>query len=177
MGLLLFLRDIVVALVDLATGRRRRRYEHVIDILAPRDIVWQMLKARDIVFDGLVPLRIQGEPVPGRPDCERVHILAGTTELIMLTRIVDERPGQAILYEILPDGTAPALIEGSDDYVGFVLADGARGTRLDLVRETSPARWISRVTIPVGLRSGGRRYKRKAEQMASAAAIGGLPGA
>lgn len=176
MGLLLFCRDLIVALFDLASGRSRRRYEHSVEIAAPRSVVWDMLKARDIQFDGVFPLRVVGEPVPGRPGLERVHILAGTTELVMLTRIVDERAGQAILYQLLPDGTDAALVEGDDDFIGFVLQETAAGTRLDLTRETTPRRSISRITVPLGLRSGGRRYKRKAEQMARDIAASG-PGA
>lgn len=156
-------RDIVIALADMLGGRNRRRYEHWIDIRAPREIVWRMLKSRDLVFEGTLPLRIVGRAVPGRPDVERVEIQAGKTQLEMLTRIVDERPGTAILYELLPEGTDPVLIEGDDDFIGFVLTDTAKGTRLNLTRETSPRHWISRMTIPMGLRSGARRYKRKAE--------------
>ena len=99
------------------------------------------------------------------PGLERVQIHAGKVRLEMLTRIVDERPGVAILYQLLPEGTDPALVEGDDDYVGFVLTDLENGTRLDLTRETSPRSWLSRLTVPIGLRSGGRRYKRKAEAM------------
>jgi hypothetical protein len=165
MSLLRIGGDILLALADGLTGRKRRRYEHWIDIHAPRDIVWQMLKARDIVFDGPLPIRVIGEPMPGQHGLERVQIVAGNARLVMLTRIVDERPGTAILYQLLPEGTDPALIEGDDDYVGFVLADLDHGTRLDLTRETSPRSWLSRLTIPMGLRSGGRRYKRKAEAM------------
>lgn len=166
MGLLYFLRDVLVALTDSLLGRTRRRWEHWVDIRAPSLVVWEMLRSRDIVFDGLVPLHVRGEQVPGRPDCEVVHIVAGATEVVMLTRIVEERPGHAILYEILPDGTEPALIEGTDDYIGFVLNETAKGTRLDLVRETTPVRWLSRLTVPLGLRSGARRYRRKAEEIA-----------
>jgi hypothetical protein len=79
--------------------------------------------------------------------------------------IADERQGQAILYRLLPEGTDPALIEGDDDYVGFVLVDIPGGTRLDLTRETTPRHFLSRLTVPIGLRSGARRYKRKAEAM------------
>jgi len=165
MGLLRLGRDILLAAADTFVGRKRRRYEHSVDIRATRDIVWKMLKSRDLVFEGPLPIRIMGEPVPGQPGLERVHIVAGKTRLTMLTRIVDERPGVAILYQLLPEGTDPALIEGDDDYVGFVLTDLDQGTRLDLTRETSPRSWLSRLTVPMGLRSGGRRYKRKAEAM------------
>lgn len=170
MGLLQIGGDVLVAVADVASGRPRRRFEHWIDIQAPRDIVWRMLKSRDIVFEGRLPLRVVGEDVPGRPGIERVHILAGKVRLEMLTRIVEERPGEAILYQLMPEGTDAALIEGDDDYVGFVLIETPGGTRLDLTRETSPRHWLSRLTVPMGLRSGARRYKRKAEVMARAAA-------
>lgn len=173
MALILFWRDVFIALFDFARGHRRRRYEHWVDIAAPRHVVWSMLKARNIAFDGVFPLRVVAEPVAGRPGFERVHILAGSAELVMLTRIVDERPGEAILYQILPEGTDAALIEGDDDFVGFVLQETASGTRLDLTREASPRRAISRLTIPLGLRSGARRYKRKAEQLACEAVSSG----
>ncbi|MGD9802941.1 MAG: hypothetical protein AB7E81_01915 [Hyphomicrobiaceae bacterium] len=165
MGLLTLGGDILLALGDTFTGRQRRRYEHWIDISSPPEIVWEMLKARDLVFEGPLSIRVIGEPVPGRNDLERVQILAGNARLVMLTRIVDERPGSAILYQLLPEGTDPALIEGDDDYIGFVLTELENGTRLNLTRETSPRGWLSRLTIPMGLRSGGRRYKRKAEAM------------
>lgn len=166
MGLILLLRDIVVALLDVFRGQSRRRYEHSVAIRAPARAVWEMLKSRDIDFQGRFPLRVVAEPVPGRAGVERVRILAGKISLTMMTRIVEERAERAILYQLLPEGTDPALIEGEDDYVGFVLVEQATGTRLDLVRETSPRNWVARLTIPVGLRSGGRRYKRKAEEMA-----------
>ena len=158
-------RDIVVALADSLFGPDRRRYEHSIDIRAPREIVWEMLKSRDLVFEGALPLRIVGSPVPGQPGVEKVQIQAGKSRLEMLTRIIDERPGAAILYHLLPEGTDPVLVEGDDDYIGFVLTETDKGTRLDLTRETSPRHWISRMTIPMGLRSGARRYKRKAESL------------
>lgn len=167
MGLLQLGGDVLLAVADAARGRNRRRFEHCIDIDAPRDVVWQMLKSRDIMFEGRLPLRVVGEELPGRPGVERVHILAGKMRLQMLTRIVDERPGEAILYQLLPEGTDPALIEGDDDYIGFVLIETEGGTRLDLTRETSPRNWLSRLTVPMGLRSGARRYKRKAETMAA----------
>lgn len=163
MGLFYILRDLVTAMLDSLAGRSRRRYEHAITVRASREIVWTMLRARDIGFDGYMPLRICTEPLPGRPDLERVIIRTGKSELVMVARIVDERPGHAILYQILPDGTDALLIEGQDDYIAFVLVEIDGGTRLSLIRETSPKRWISRISVPLGLRSGGERYKRKAE--------------
>jgi len=169
MGLLQIGGDIALALADTLRGRKRRRYEHWVDISAPREIVWEMLKSRDLKFEGRFPIRVTGSSVPGRPNLERVQIEAGKARLEMLTRIVEEAPGAGILYQLLPEGTDPALIEGEDDYVGFVLTDLPHGTRLDLTREASPRSWFSRISIPMGLRSGGRRYKRKAEAMLRAA--------
>jgi hypothetical protein len=170
MGLLLLLRDLVVALIDVCRGTLRRRYDSAIDIRAPRRVVWELLKARDVDFDGYVPLRVVAQPLPGRPGLDRVSIIAGATRLVMTTRIVEERPGEAILYELLSEGTDPALVEGDDDYIAFLLSDVGSKTRLELVRETTPRHLLSRLTVPLGLRSGARRYKRKAEAMAAAEA-------
>ncbi|MEZ5816229.1 MAG: hypothetical protein R3D44_04025 [Hyphomicrobiaceae bacterium] len=159
------LADVGRALADTLVGRKRRRYEHSVEIGAPQDIVWQMLKARDLAFDGPFPIRVLSQPVPGSPDLERVSIEMGDRRLHLLTRIVEERPGNAILYQLLPEGTDAALVEGDDDYVAFVLTEAGGRTRLDLTRETSPRNWLARLTVPMGLRTGGRRYKRKAEAM------------
>jgi hypothetical protein len=168
-------RDIVLALSDAASGRRRRRYEHYVKVRAPREIVWRMLRSSDLTFEGMFPIRITGGPVPGRPELERLRIEVSGRALDMLTRIVDERPGLAILYEILPEGTDPALLDGDDDYVGFVLEDAGDGrTQLGLTREMTVTSRFGRLTVPLGLRSGAQRYRRKAE--AIAAGRSGVPG-
>ncbi len=161
------LRDGVVALSDAAFNRSRRRYEHWVRVQAPREIVWEMIRSPDITFEGLIPIRLVGAPVPGRPNLERVRIRIGRQELILNMRVVEERPGFALLFEVLPDGTDPALIDGRDDYLAYVLTEiDAKTTQLGVTREMTVTSRLGRMTVPYGLRAGSQRYKRKAEQMA-----------
>lgn len=161
----LILRDLVLAISDALTGRRRRRYEHWVQIDASRETVWRMLRSHDITFDGLVPVRVVSEPVIGRPGIERVRLTVGDRMFVMMTRVADERPYEGILFEVLPEGTDPALIDGLDDYVGFTLTEDGSGTSLGLMREMTVTSGFGRMTVPFGLRSGSQRYKRKAEEL------------
>lgn len=166
MGALLLLRDVARASVDAIRGQRRCRYEHSVDIAASRETVWALLKAADVTFDGVFPVRIVTDAVPGRPGVLRMQILARDTRLVMLARVMDEREGHAILFQILADDIDPVLLDGEDDYLGYVLDDVAGGSRLTITRELTVTDNLRRLTVPVAIRSGAARLKRKAEQMA-----------
>ena len=167
----LLLGDILSALFSIVTGRvkQRHRFEYSIAINASRELVWQMLRMKSITFDGLVPLHIVMDQTPGRPGYESGRLIIGEREMAMTTRIVDERPGKAILMEIVEAGTDPAIIMGEQDYLGFVLEDAPNGMVLNLTRELIPRKLLAQMSVPFGLRSGARRYKKKAEQMAGGA--------
>ena len=172
---------------DMARGyagwRRRQsvRFEHAVLIEAPRATVWQMLRSRDITFDGLVPMRVISEVVAGRPDLEKGRIILGDREIALMIRIVEERPDKALLLEIVTAGSDPAVVMGADDFMGFVLDDTPGGTLLSLTRELVPGRISAILQVPVGLRSGAGRYRKTAEAMAAAnpleaGATAGMPG-
>lgn len=166
MGILLLLRDVAVATYDWLMGERRRRYEYAVDVRAPRETVWALLKARDVTFPGMLPLRLVTDRVAGRPDLHRLQIYSGDAVITMMTRLVDERPGQGILFQVLPDGTDPVLVDGEDDYIGYVIADMKGGTRLTITRELTVTSRLGRLTVPLGLRAGALRAKRRAEEIA-----------
>lgn len=166
MEFVLLLRDIALALLDTVMGRGRRRYEHALSVAAPRLQVWDLLMSRDVSLDGMiVPIRAIIEPVPGRPGVDRSRILVANHELQMLTLTLDRREGVAELHEILVEGTHPSLVEGPGDYMGFTLIDAPGGTMLTLIREVAPKSLLRRIAVPMSLRGGAKRYKRKAEQI------------
>jgi hypothetical protein len=165
--LLKILVDLVVALVHAATGRARRRYEASIVIRAPREIVWSVLRARDITFDGTMPMRVVREPLDAERGIERSRVTVGNAHMVATLRVIEERPETAIQLEILPQGTTPELVVGEDDYTTIVLHDHRAGTQLYIVRELKPLIWLAAVLVPLGLRSGVRRYKAKAERLAA----------
>lgn len=166
MEFLLLLRDIALALLDTVTGRGRRRYEHALLVAAPRATVWDLLMSRDISLDGsIVPIRAIIEHVAGRPGVDRSRILIGSQELQMMTLTLETRDGVAELHEILVEGTHPSLVEGIGDYMGFTLLDASGGTILTLLRDVAPRSLFRRIAVPLSLRGGAKRYKRKAESL------------
>lgn len=171
--MLALLRDIVIAVADAVTGRARRRYEHAITIDAPRHVVWNMLRSHDITFDGYFPIRIVTTPVPDRAGYERLRIIGPNAALGMTVRIADERPGRAIMYEMIPEGTDPILLDGHDDYMAFVLDDDGDRTHMLMTREISITSRLGRLTVPFSLRSGAERYRRFAERAARSTADSG----
>ncbi len=165
--IVLLLRDALFALRDLALRRKHHRWEHSIAIKASPATVWRMLRSSDITFDGVFPMRVVTTPAPGRPFVEDTKIIIADKTLTLMVRIAEERPQRALLMEILPDGTSPELVSGTNDYIGFVMDEHAGGTVLFLTREMDPLRWTAAITGPFGLRSGARRYQKKAEEMAA----------
>ncbi len=162
------LRDLAHAIVAGLTGGRHLRCEHAVLIAAPRPVVWQMLRAKDITFEGLVPMRVVAEPMPGHPDHEVARVQLGRREMTMVTRIAKEIPEEVLIIEMLEEGTDPAVVLGRNDYIGFFLADDALGTKLGLSREVDPKKLFAPLSVPLRLRAGARRYKATAESLAAA---------
>lgn len=163
---LLVLRDFGVALVDLAIGPRRRRYETSIFIGAAPNVVWRVLRSRDITFEGFLQMRHIREPLDDGSGLERNTLRVGHREVRVMLRLVEERPLMALQYEFIAHGSAPELVAGDGDYTTLVLHDRRGGTQLDIQRELTPTRRFASLLVPLGLRSGARRYKAKAERMA-----------
>jgi Zn-dependent protease len=161
--------DLLLALVTAIVLRpRRQRHEHGVFIRAPLATVWRVLRSRDLTYPGRSYMRVITEPVPGRPDLERSRCLLPNRDYDIITRIIDERVEQALLSEIMPEGTNPGVIIGDDDFLGMVVKADAGGTWLYLSREFTPTRWYSPAVAKFGLRTGAQRYKAVAELAATA---------
>jgi Zn-dependent protease len=176
--LLLLVRDLVIsALKAMIWQPTRQRYERSILINAPKSTVWRMLRSRDITYPGTgyLYLRVVMEPVPGHPDLERARCITQHREYDIMMRIADERPEQAILIEIIAEGTFPAAIIGTDDYIGMVLSEQTDGTVLYLTRELTPTRWYSEANAKYGVRTGAQRYKTVIEMAYAADSVPGDP--
>ncbi len=153
------LRDLLVAIFDFATGRRRRRYETSIFIEAPRDRVWAVVRSKDLMMGRYVPMRLVTETIPGRRDLERARLIVGDRNIAMMLRVIDERPEEALLLELLAEGSDPTFILGDDDRIGYALFERDGGTVLYLSRELTRNKPKAALAAPIGLRSGARRYR------------------
>jgi Zn-dependent protease len=169
------LKAVVWTVLGPVIRRPRQTFEQSLFIQAPVATVWEMVRSRDMTFPGRDHMRVVAETVDGQPDLERVRCIMTYRQYDVMTRIVEERVEQALLYEILPQGTSPAVIIGRDDYLSTVLtadlaANGGRnGTWVFISRTFTPTRWYSEAAAKHGLRTGLQRYKLVAELAAAAA--------
>ena len=158
----------------MATGEQdragwiRRRHERAIHVGAPRDIVWRAIEGADIdavhAIPGFPSMRVEMRPAD--PGHRAWALRAGPRVLTMRVRIVEERPGHALLFEIRPEGTSPEILVGSDDYLGYVLEDRPGGTSLYVSREVTAARLRHSLVIAARMWFGTQSVKRTAEKLA-----------
>lgn len=160
---------LAAAAADALFGRKRRRYRAAVDIDAPVDVVWRACSAHEIEFDGPQMIGIKVAPRPGTPDIYEGHITVGERAIEMAYREVESRPNEALLIEILKDGSAPSVAPGRDHYVACTFEQRGEGTRLTMVHELTHETFWSRVLIPLGARINGRRLKRYCEKEAGTA--------
>lgn len=163
---LALVRDFLLMLIGLVTGRRRMRLEQALFVRAPREAVWRYIKAREIEYDGFVPMQIKVERDPARPGIEINHISYGARTMDMILRVAEEREGQAILLELMTEGSDPAIVAGESDYLGYVLADAPGGTMMTMSREVTPSSHLAPLTLPMRFRNGARMTQRTYERLA-----------
>src|SRR5262245_25725140 len=161
-------RDCAIALIDATIGFKRKRYEYTTIIRSGSDKVWQAITAETITFGSVIPVSVTCEPVPNAENVFRTKIdnfwtKTGNVDQVMTWRQTLRREGQALHCEILADGTTPNLLHGSDDSVGYDLAETPEGTRLTMFREVTPSSVMNALLAPSGLRSGARTYKKQIE--------------
>lgn len=155
-----------VALAGLLTGRRHGRYSGHVEIAAPPGLVWRLLTARTIEFGGLLPHRIESYP---RRDGTRIvdcRVVVGEEHCPFAYRIVEERPGEALLIEVLNDGTDPAFVQGDNHFVATALEAIPAGSRLTFVSELDHGRPSGHFWVPMGAYLNAMKLKEQAEFMA-----------
>lgn len=157
-------------LVDAILGRRHRRYVSKTLIRAPRDIVWSAVTASEIVFDGLVPIELSVSPGGGAGNMYSGSVRIGDEAMPFTYREVERRTPDAVLVEILKEGSDPRLALGSDYYVACALEDRADATEMTTVHELTHDTFMGRVYVPLGARQNGRRIRGYCE-----AAVGAPP--
>src|SRR5262249_39731563 len=148
-------RDFAIALIDATVGFKRKRYEYTTIIRSGSDKVWQAVTAKTITFGSVIPVRMTAEPVPNAENVFRTKMVLQLGEAdvdqVITWRQTLRREGQALHCEILADGTTPNLLYGSDDSVGYNLAETPQGTRLTMFREVTPSSVMNALLAPSDL--------------------------
>lgn len=146
-------------LFDALLAGRRKRYVTRTRIRAPRDVVWNALTAMSIRFDGLVPVEITVAPGSGADGIHEGTIRVGDEAMPLTYRDVERRPPEALLVEMLKEGSDPRFVPGSDYYVACALEEREGATLMTTVHEITHETFMGRILVPLGARQNGRRLK------------------
>ncbi len=171
--LLSILYFLMRGIFDALLGRRRGRYVTSIDIKAPRDIVWEASSAHEIVFEGPPRVEIVTARRPDTPDTYEGTVSIGDHVVPMAYREVELRPKDALMIEVLKDGSGPSIALGRDYFIACKFEERPDSTLLTTVHELTHENFSGRVTIPLGARLNARRLRAHCEALAGTPAQGG----
>lgn len=168
---------LVQGVVDAALGRNRKRYVTSVGIKAPRDLVWTASSAQEIVFEGPPRIEIATALRPGTSDVYEGTVSVGDSTIPMAYRQIESRPQEALLIEVLREGSAPSIAPGHDYFVACKFEDRQDGTLLTMVHELTHDNFLGRILIPLGARHNGRRLRKHCETLAGTATASSSIGA
>ncbi|MGE0024712.1 MAG: site-2 protease family protein [Hyphomicrobium sp.] len=157
------------AALDALLGRNRRRYVTSVEIKAPRDVVWEVSSAHSIVFEGPPRLEIDTALRPGTTDVYEGTVRVGDNVVPMVYREVESRPREALLIEVMKEGSAPTIAPGHDYFVACKFDDRPQSTLLTMVHELTHDTFLSRVLVPLGARLNARRLRKHCENLVGTA--------
>jgi Zn-dependent protease len=158
----------LIGILDVARGRKRRRYEATVLIKAPRDLVWRFYTADRIVFDGPPALECIEEPVPGDESLRLTRVLVAGREVArVVARALRRDDAEGIsLIEIVPHELSRPAAQGTDHYAGALIKDVPSGTLFTTHHEVTLGSFGQRIKLPLGVRSFAGRMKRQCEKAA-----------
>jgi Zn-dependent protease len=147
------------AALDTLMRRRRKRYVTEVEIKAPIETVWKAASAHAIVFEGPPRIEITTSLRAGTNDIYEGNVTFGDRSVPMAYREVELRPREALLIEVLKEGSAPGVAPGDDYFVACKFDEQTDGTRMTTVHELTHDNFIGRLTIPLGARLNARRLR------------------
>ncbi|MDQ8699996.1 site-2 protease family protein [Hyphomicrobium sp. LHD-15] len=160
---------LLCGLFDALLGRRRKSYVTEVEINAPVDTVWDAASSHAIVFEGPPRIEITTSLREGTTDVYEGNINFGERTVAMAYREVELRPREALLIEVLKEGSGPGVAPGEDFFVACKFNAEPHGTRLTTVHELTHDNFVGRLTIPLGARFNARRLRDHCEALAGSA--------
>lgn len=149
--------------VDAASGLKRRRYTLAFEVEAPKPVTWSVASAHNIRLEGTPPIEIAVSPDPDRAGVHRGHFKIGDRELPVAYRVIEERPGEAMLIALLKEESAPECCPGDDYVCAFAVAGEGQRSSLTTTLEITHTRLGSRFLMPLAAVQNSLRLKRNAE--------------
>ena len=156
-------RELVRAPFDILTGAKRRRYTIELGVNAPKTVTWSVASAHSIRLEGTPPIE-----VITTPDHQRAGVYSGTfkiaeREFPIAYRVIEERPGEAMLIEILKEESAPECCPGDDYICAFAVAEDGAASTITSTFEVTHTKLSSRFLMPLAAVQNSLRVKRNAE--------------
>ena len=157
------IKELLRAPFDILSGARRRRYTIDVGVNAPKDVTWSVASAHSIRLEGTPPVEIATTP-----DHDRTGVHSGTfkiagREFPIAYRVIEERPGEAMLIEIIKEESAPECCPGDDYVCAFAVAGDGPASTITSSFEVTHTKLSSRFLMPLAAVQNGLRVKRNAE--------------
>lgn len=155
-------RDIYFAIVDVALGRLRRRYEFVMVIDAPSEKVWQCLWSPG-TLSHLLGFTYRVDPVSGKDHVFALSLSVYEENFVSELQVLDQREGEAVLIERKPVSSNWAEDEGSGDLHAIAIEETEFGTNLRIFSQLVFRNFWQRIVNPLAMRWLIRSIKLKCE--------------
>lgn len=157
------IREFLLIPFDVLRGIQRRRYALSYDVDAPKDVTWSVISANKITLEGFPPMEMDTDPDPERPGVYTGFCRSPTRSYAFAYRVLDERPGEALTLEIIPEESDPIYNFG-ENYVGAIAVTGdAQMSTVTGRYDLTHTRFMTRIVIPLALAHSCVRLKRTAE--------------
>ena len=161
--LLFVLREFSRIPFDIMRGIRRRSYTFTSGVAASKSTTWAVASANQILLEGTPPIEIGTWPDPERPGVFKGTVAIGARQMAMTYRVVEERPGEALLMEVLKAESAPECCPG-DNYIAAVGVTGDEtASVLVLTHQITHTGFASRLLMPMATQQNVARLKYNAE--------------
>jgi Zn-dependent protease len=169
---LFFIRELLRIPLDLMFGIKRRSYALSMVVEAPKSVTWSVASAHQITLEGTPPIKINALPDPAQPGVYAGTVSYPGREFKIAYRVLEERPGEALLMEIVPDKSSPECCPG-DNYVCAVGVSGNDDvSTASLTQQITHNRFSSRLLVPLATSQNLRRIKYNAELKSGRSARG-----
>lgn len=157
------LSELLRAPLDAILGKRRRSYTVSLGVEAPKPVTWAVASAHDLRLEGVPPIEVRTAPDPARPGVFKGELHIGEMTLPMAYRVLDERPGEAMSFEVLKAESAPECCPGDDYVCAFAVAGDEARSVITSTYELTHTRFSSRLLMPIAAIQNIRRLKFNAE--------------
>lgn len=157
----------LIAPFEILLGVRKKFYVTRIRIAAPPDVVWGVLTADDITFDGMTPVRCQTVPHPDdkTKQLSKISIFDQTFTLVVET--VARRENEHLAIRTLAEGSDPEFVVGDDYLVTKDLEATDSGTTVVTTHQVRHNSIINQLTMPFSIVSHERRLRAAATKLAA----------